>query len=437
MNKKETAYTIVKTLQDNDFETYLVGGCVRDTSMGISPKDWDIATKATAEDVMRIFKKTIPVGVQFGVVIVLLNNFEFEVATFRKDGDYSDGRRPDAVVFSEAKEDVKRRDFTINGLLFDTEKEKIIDFCDGIKDIKNKIIRTIGDPNARFNEDKLRMLRAIRFSVRLDFKIEKNTFDAICNLSDKINEVSPERINDELSKILILQKRADAIKLMQQCGLLNNILPEVAALDGVEQPPQFHPEGDCFEHTLLCLSSLDEPVSVELGWAALLHDIGKPPTMTISDRIRFNGHCEVGAKMANSILRKLHFSNDSRKKIVKSVRDHMKFKDVMNMRTNKLKRFIREENFAEELNLHKADCLASHGMIDNYTFCKEKIEEFGPELIKQPNLISGTDLISLGYTPGPKFKLMLTEIEDLMLDNTISTKEEALKHIKNNYPLMK
>lgn len=436
-NKKETAFNIVNKLKNNGFETYLVGGCVRDAHMDIEPKDWDIATKATAEQVMRLFKKTIPVGVQFGVVRVIENNFDFEVATFRQDGKYIDGRRPEDVIFSSAKEDVKRRDFTINGLLFDPDTNQTIDFCNGQKDIENKIIRTIGVAHERFTEDKLRMLRAIRFAVRLNFLIEEKTFNAISDLADKITEVSPERINEELTKILILPARAKGIKLMKKCGLLKHLLPSVAALDGVEQPPQFHPEGDCFKHTVLCLESLIEPVSPELAWSALLHDIGKPPTMTITDRIRFNGHCEVGAKMADKILRDLHFSNDSRKKIVKSIKDHMKFKDVQNMRVNKLKRFIREDNFAEELNLHQADCMASHQMLDNYYFCKQKIEEFGPELIKQPNLISGADLISLGYKPGPLFKQMLTEIEDMMLENTITTKEEALAYIKKNFSINK
>lgn len=433
MEKKETALILVKKLLDKGFETYLVGGCVRDTAMGITPKDWDIATAATADEVMDIFEKTIPVGVQFGVVRVLKNGFDFEVATFRKDGDYTDGRRPTDVTFSSAKEDVKRRDFTINGLLFDTEKNEIIDFTDGLADIDNKIIRSIGCAKQRFTEDKLRMLRAIRFAIRLDFEIEKDTFEAICALSDQINQVSPERINDELTKILILPDRDKAVQLMHDTGLLTNILPAVAALDGVAQPPEFHPEGDCFVHTLLCLKNLLEPVSAELAWAALLHDIGKPPTMTIEDRIRFNGHCEIGAKMANKILRSLNFSNESRKKIVKYVKNHMRFKDVQQMRINKLKRFIREDTFLEELNLHRADCLASHGMIDNYTFCKAKMEEFGPELKKMPNLINGKDLISLGYKPGPAFSAMLTKVEDLMLENKISSKEEALKYVQKNF----
>ncbi|HEY5648456.1 MAG TPA: CCA tRNA nucleotidyltransferase, partial [Nitrospiria bacterium] len=333
---REKAVSIVKTLRKAGYEAYWAGGSVRDLVMGNEPDDYDIATSAPPDAVMKLFKQTIPVGVSFGVVRVRLDEDEFEVAAFRSDGRYIDGRHPETVTFSDAREDAKRRDFTINGMFYDPEEEKVIDYVEGQADIKKGVIRAIGDAGKRFEEDRLRMIRAVRFSARFGFPIEPETEKALRGLSDKIPSISGERIRDELEKMLCGANPAQAFRLLHKTGILKVILPEVVAMDGVEQPPQFHPEGDVLTHTFLLLENLREP-SFELALAALLHDIGKPPTFTVSDRIRFNNHCEVGEKMTLAVCRRLRLSNEQTRVVAELVRDHLRFKDVKQMRVSTLK----------------------------------------------------------------------------------------------------
>ncbi len=434
------AEKIVQTLQQKGYKAFFVGGCVRDAIMGTHPHEFDIATSAKPEEIKNFFPKTIPVGESFGVILVLMNGQKYEVATFRKEKDYKDGRRPSEVLYTnDEKEDVERRDFTINGLLYDPVKKELLDYVNGLRDIKKKIIRTIGDPFKRFEEDKLRMIRAVRFSARFDFPIEEKTFDAISTLAHKITEVSMERIRDELIKIITQKNPGKGLKLLKKTGLLKYILPEVAQMEGVAQPPEFHPEGDVFEHTCLVLDKLYEITngnySSELAIGALLHDVGKPPTYEEKDRIRFNGHDRIGAKMARDICKRLKFSKKQTERITQLVREHLKFKDVFHMRESTLRKFISIPYFEEHLTMHLADCLASHGMTDAYDFIKRKIKEYEEQdkEIKPKPLINGYDLIALGYKPGPLFSKILKSVEEQQLEGTIKTKEEALKYVLDNF----
>jgi len=431
MNKKAGAIEIIKKLRAKGFEALWAGGCVRDQILGHEALDYDIATNARPEEVMKLFPKTIPIGVQFGVVIVLLNNIQYEVATFRAESEYVDGRHPKEVHFCSAKVDALRRDFTINGMFFDPEKEEIIDYVGGQQDLKNKIIRAIGDPFQRFEEDKLRMLRAVRFSARFSYPFEEKTKKAILDLASKINVVSAERIHDELVKMLTGPNSGKALDLLRETTLLHEILPEIEETIGVEQPPQFHPEGDVYVHTRMLLEQLKNPTEV-LAFAALLHDVGKPPTFEVKDRIRFNRHEHVGARMAEKICRRLKFSNAKTSQIVECVENHMKFKDAPKMRESKLKRFLSRETFVTELELHRIDCLASHGSLEIYDFCLNKIEEFkkAKEDIQPKALVTGNDLIQMGEKPGPQFKTILTELYDMQLENKIKTKEEGLEQAR-------
>ena len=434
--KLENAKKIVNTLRKKGYEAYFVGGCVRDRVMKKVPKDYDIATDATARDVMKLFRKTIPVGVQFGVVVVVKGKIQYEVATFRKDGEYIDGRRPVKVHFSNAKEDVLRRDFTINGLLYDPAKRKTLDYVGGVKDIEKKVLRCIGDAEKRFKEDKLRMLRAVRFSARFGYIIEKKTFAAIKKHASKIHEVSTERIRDELSKIFTDKNAAQGMDLLVKSGLMKEVLPEVCKMQGVAQPPNFHPEGDVYVHTRL-MFELGKKMSATLAFAVLLHDVGKPDTYRVAERIRFDGHTWVWARMAGVIMKRLKFPNDIRKAVEIAIFNHLKFMDVKKMRVNKLKRFLKEPTFPMELDLHRLDCLASHGMLDNWHFCKRKLREYSrtKEALRPKPLVNGNDLIKLGYVPSPRFKEILTFVEDGQLENTIKTKRHALSLIKKHYPI--
>ena len=432
LKKREMATAIVKKLRRAGHEAYFVGGCVRDEVLQIVPKDYDVATSAKPQEVMRLFKKTIPVGVQFGVVLVLDRGELFEVATFRSDGEYIDSRRPKEVHFSSAKEDVLRRDFTINGLLYDPGAKKIMDYVDGLSDIQKKVVRTIGDPRKRFGEDKLRLIRAIRFACRFGFELDSKTFAAIKEFSGQINKVSQERIRDELIKIVTGKNVGRALDLMRDTGLLAQILPEVERMIGVEQPPEFHPEGDVYVHTKLLFEQLHNPSTV-LAYGALLHDVGKPDTFKVAERIRFDGHVEVGVELADKILRRLRFPNHQRKQIMTLVQTHMKFKDVRKMRENRLKRFLQSEVFPEELEMHRADCLASHGNLENWEFCKKKLQEYSKEEIRPKPLVTGHDLIRLGYKPGPLFKKILTAVEDAQLENKVKNKRAALALIKRKF----
>ncbi|GBD38841.1 CCA-adding enzyme [bacterium HR37] len=431
---------IVETLRGRGYKAFFVGGGVRDTVMGIPPKEYDITTSARPEEVMNLFKRTVPVGVSFGVVLVMENGFKFEVATMRRDESYSDGRHPDRVIYTEdEREDVKRRDFTINGMLYDPVTEEVIDYVGGMEDIERGIIRTIGNPYDRFNEDKLRMLRAVRFAARFNYKLEEETLRAIKDLAPLINQVSAERIRDEIIKILIQKNPGLGIRLLRETGLLKYILPEVDNLYGVPQPPEFHPEGDVFTHTCLVLDRLYEitegKVSPELALGGLLHDIGKPPTFSISDRIRFNGHDRVGADMARKICKRLRLSNKQTERITSLVREHLRFKDVFHMRESTLKRFIGLPYFEDHLTLHLADCLASHGSTEAYEFVKRKLKEFKEEEIKPKPILSGYDLIEMGYSPGPIFSKILSSLEEAQLEGLVSTKEEAKRFVLERFPL--
>jgi poly(A) polymerase len=433
----EHAIRIVETLRKAGFKAYFAGGCVRDQVMGHEPQDYDIATDARPETVMRFFPKTIPVGVSFGVVIVLEGPYQFEVATFRSDGQYLDGRHPVEVHFSSEEEDARRRDFTINGMFYDPLAGKIVDYVGGQADIKAGLIRCIGNPRERFSEDKLRLMRAVRFAAQFDYKIESKTYQALLDLAGQITIVSAERIRDELSKMLIGPRPAQGLRMLHQTGLLKIILPEVAAMEGVQQPPEFHPEGDVWVHTLLMLEKMVPASSFDFALGVLLHDVGKPPTFTVKDRIRFDNHCQVGANMSEEICTRLKLSRKQTEKVVELVREHLRFKDVRQMRESKLKRFLRGEHFSDHLELHRLDCLASHGDLSNWEFCKQKLEEIGPEEMRPEKLITGNDLIQMGYIPGPLFSQILTAVEDAQLEGRVKDREAALELIQRQFPLDK
>jgi poly(A) polymerase len=438
----DVARHLVTQLKNAGYKAFCVGGCTRDMLMNIPPREYDITTSATPEEVSNIFSHTIPVGVSFGVILVLIGHYRFEVATFRKDEGYSDSRHPDYVTYStDEEEDVLRRDFTINGMLYDPIGEEAIDYAGGMDDIRDGIIRTIGVPLDRFSEDKLRLMRAVRFASRYGFAIERDTYGALKELAPRINLVSAERIRDELVKIISQKNPGDGLKLLRETGLLRYILPEVDIMHGVEQPPEFHPEGDVFTHTCLVLDKIYENTgglaSPELAMGGLLHDVGKPPTFSVSDRIRFNGHDKLGADMSRVICRRLKFSNKQTELIYELVRDHLKFKDVFRMKKSTLKRFIGMLDFDEHMVLHLADCLASHGSTEAYDFVMKKFEELKDEEIKPEPLLGGRELIEMGYSPGPLFKEILNLVEEAQLEGEITSRSEALELVSRKYPIGK
>ena len=433
---KTKALKIVKTLSDAGFKAYWAGGCVRDMIMGLQPHDYDIATDARPDQVIKLFEKTVQVGASFGVIKVLYDSHEFEVATFRSDGIYIDGRHPEEVHFSQEKEDALRRDFTINGLFYDTSREKIIDYVNGRQDIKDGIIRTINDPKERFSEDRLRLIRSVRFAAKFGYQIEKETYQALKEMAMSISEVSAERIREEFIKMITGPNPAKCIQMLDEVGMLKVFLPEVVAMKGVRQPEEFHPEGDVWEHTLLMMKNMSKP-GIELAMGILLHDVGKPATFTITDRIRFNNHCEVGARMMVEIGERLRFSKKQIEHISELVLHHLRFKDVQKMRESTLKRFLRLPEFDDHLELHRLDCLASHKKLDNWEFCKEKLSELKPEEIKPKPLINGNDLIAMGYKTGPLFKRILTEVEDAHLEGSIKTHEDAKKFVQQKFLIEK
>lgn len=394
---------------------------------GVAPHDYDIATTATPDEVQQLFPTTIPVGAQFGVVIIVAEGRHFEVATFRCDEAYLDGRRPSAVRFGTPEEDAQRRDFTVNGLFYDPIVDTVIDFVAGRADIERKIIRCIGDPRQRFTEDKLRLLRCVRLASTLGFEIEAETFRAVRDMADEIHVVSAERIRDELIKILTRPHAGHGLELLDATGLLRVVLPEVAAMRGVEQPPEFHPEGDVFTHTKIMLDALPADPSVVLAFAVLLHDVGKPPTFERApDRIRFNEHDRIGAELAEQILRRLRFSNDTIEKVVLCVAEHMRLQFVKEMRPAKLKRILARDTFPEELELHRIDCASSHHNLENYDFLKQKAAELPAEALKPVPLLTGHDLLALGVTPGPLVGQILREAMDAQLEERLHSKEDAL-----------
>jgi poly(A) polymerase len=434
---EEAARRIAARLRESGHVAYFAGGCVRDLVRGLAPKDFDVATDAPPEVVQKIFPHTYAVGAKFGVIVVVENGTNFEVATFRSDDAYVNGRRPVAVHFSSPEEDAKRRDFTINGMFLDPVANEVIDFVGGRADIEARLVRAIGDPAQRFTEDRLRMLRAVRFATALDYKIDNQTWDALVANAVSINEISAERIREELVRVFLSPKRVRGWDLLDSSGLMRAILPEVDAMKGCLQPEQFHPEGDVFQHTRLMLSLLPEKVSGPLVCSVLFHDVAKPVTATVDEtgRIRFNEHDRIGAEMTEAIMGRLRFSRAEIDATVEMVRQHMVFKDVPKMRVAKLKRFMARPTFEDELELHRVDCASSHRMMDNYEFLLRKREEFANEPIIPPPLVRGDDLIALGLKPGPRFGEILEAAETRQLEGTLRNREEALEWLKREYPL--
>ncbi len=423
---RDEAAVVVRRLRETGHEAFLVGGCVRDLIRGVTPIDFDIVTSAFPEEVRSLFPRTIPVGARFGVIIVSERDARYEVATFRTEADYDDGRRPSRVAFATAEEDVRRRDFTVNGLLMDPETGRIIDHVEGRRDIERRLIRTIGDPEERFAEDHLRMLRAVRFAATLDFAIEEATFAAVRRQAAAIGRISAERIRDELGKILASGRARRGMELLAESGLLAEILPEVAALRGVGQPPVFHPEGDVWEHTLRMLRFLPAGADLRLAWGTLLHDIGKAETrFEDAAGVHFYGHDRRGEEIAAAILYRFRFSREETETVCTLVRDHMLFMNVREMRPNRLKRFLRMADFPLHLELHRLDCLGSHSFLDNYEFCRDQLKVYSEEELRPPPLLNGEDLIGMGYRPGPLFKEILGAIEDAQLGGEIATPGEA------------
>jgi poly(A) polymerase len=447
MNARGFAEQICRMLRAAGHQAYLVGGCVRDILLKREPADYDVATDATPDRVQQLFPHSLAVGAKFGVIVVLQDvpdesvagaPLQAEVATFRSDVGYSDGRHPDKVVFaSSAEEDVKRRDFSINALLLDPETNEILDFVGGRRDLSAGIIRAIGRATERFTEDKLRMVRAVRFAARFRYAIEASTFSAIVRLAPNIHEVSAERLRDELTKILTEGAARRGFELLDETRLLDELLPEVSRMKGVEQPPQFHPEGDVWTHTLMMIGGLPVGCSPTLAWGVLLHDVGKPPTFTPpsrpNDRIRFDEHPEVGVRIAEEICRRLRFSNDDTAQIMALVASHMRFKDVPQMKASTLKRFVRLDRFDEHLELHRLDCTSSHGHLENYDFVRRFLAETPPEQVRPPRLVTGDDLIAMGYKPGPPFHAILEAVEEAQLSGRVTTREAALRLIQAEF----
>jgi poly(A) polymerase len=435
---RDLANSVCDTLRRNRYQALLVGGCVRDLLLGREPADFDVTTDATPERVMSLFPESIGVGAQFGVVLVPRDGHKVEVATFRSDVGYSDGRHPDRVVYSTAaKEDVLRRDFTINGLLMRHDTGEVLDFVGGQADLKAGIVRAIGEPSQRFAEDKLRMLRAARFAARFRFTIEPATFAAVRRHATEIGQVSAERLRDELTKLLTEGAARRCFELLDDTGLLRQLLPEIAAMKGVEQPPQFHPEGDVWIHTRLMIEQLPAGCSPTLAWSVLLHDVGKPPTFKpvaeTGDRIRFDGHVDVGVRMAEDICRRLRFSNEEMEQILALVANHMRFKDVEQMRASTLKRFVRLPLFDEHLELHRLDCLSSHRQLQSYEFVRRFLADTPPEQVHPPRLLTGDDLKRLGYAPGPLFSEILHSLEDAQLEGHVQDREAALEFVYRRF----
>lgn len=432
MSARASAIFLARQLRAAGHEAYFAGGCVRDKLLGLEPKDYDIATSAPPQEVLRLFPGSNEVGAHFGVVIVKHDNHPIEIATFRTDGSYKDGRRPESVEFSTAEKDAQRRDFTINGLFEDPESGEIIDYVDGLTDLHTRTLRAIGDPSSRFDEDALRLLRAVRFSTSLEFPIEEETLNAIRHHAQSITRISPERIRDELSRILTSPHRRRGVEQLVEYGLMAHIIPEFLCLIGCEQPPEWHPEGDVYVHTLIMLEMLEADAPLELCLAVLLHDIAKPPTRTIDEdtgRIRFNGHDALGAEMAADILTRLKYPNAVIHAVIPMVARHMQFMNVQKMRVAKLKRFMAEPTFSMEMELHRVDCASSNGFTDNYEFLHAKESEFASQPLIPPRLVTGKDLIERGLHPGPQIGHFLESIETEQLEGRILQREEALLYL--------
>lgn len=436
---KENALEIIKKLTHAGHVALLAGGCVRDMLLGREPKDYDVASSATPDEVVRLFPGAKTVGAHFGVVVVPAGGNGFiEVATFRSDGSYSDGRRPDSVIFSTPEMDAERRDFTVNGLFYDPLAGRVIDYVGGEKDLRAGLLRAIGVAAQRFNEDRLRLMRAVRFATVLGFEIEQATWRSLCDQAPQITSVSIERIRDEFIKIMLHENRVRGFDLLVESGLMSHILPEILVLQGCEQPPQFHPEGDVFVHTRLMLGKLPQKVSLPLVMSVLLHDIAKPATQTRdaeSGRIRFNGHDKLGAEMTDKIMRRMKFPNDVIDPTVVAVEHHMMWMEVKRMRTATLRRFLSRPSIEDELALHKVDCLGSNGRLDNYDYVIAKREEFSRVPLVPPKLLSGQDLIELGWHSGPAMGRILNAIQTLQLEGVLTTRDEALAWVKEKAPV--
>jgi poly(A) polymerase len=433
VSAREKAISIVRRLRQEGYEAYLAGGCVRDMLLKKLPQDYDIATNAKPEDIRRFFPKTIPVGEQFGVILVLVDDEPFEVASFRHDGPYLDGRRPSHVRYGSLEEDVFRRDFTINGMVYDPVEDRVIDLVEGQKDLERRSIRAIGNAHQRFKEDRLRMIRAVRFAAGLKFDIEPSTFDAIKQLAATITQISWERIGEEVTRILTEGGARRGFELLDETGLLAVLLPEVAVMKGTGQSPDYHPEGDVFAHTLLLLSHLDAP-SETLAYGCLLHDVAKPVCLRQeADRITFYGHTEKGAEMAEEILKRLKRARAVSERVSYLVRNHLRHVQAPQMRLSTLKRFLREEGIEELLELARIDALSSNGDLQYYRFCKERLGELREEEIRPAPLVRGDDLIALGLTPGPIFADILRQVEDAQLGGEFTSREQALAWVQRHY----
>jgi len=432
------AREIIHRLRESGHEAYFVGGCVRDFILNQTSSDYDIVTSARPEEVIKLFPRTVAIGAKFGVVAVIIDNHPFEVATFRSDDVYEDGRHPSRIHYSTAREDVFRRDFTINGLLMDPDTGDIIDYVNGRFDIDNKIVRTIGNPEKRFREDYLRLLRAVRFAANLHFDLEPATQDAVKREASNIRHISVERIREELNKILTRGGARRGFELMMQTDILQNILPEICRLKGVEQPPRFHPEGDVWQHTLKMLELLpadgEREKNICLAWGTLLHDVGKALTRSEDEKgVHFYGHVQQGEIIADTIMQRLKFSRMQRETVVNLIRQHMVFMNVRKMRPGRLKRFLRMPDFDLHLELHRLDCLASHGMLDNYEFCREQLQILALDDLHPPRLLTGNDLIAMGFTPGKIIKDILLAVEEEQLEGRIQSAEQAINYVRNRW----
>lgn len=432
-DRRQAAERICATLARAGFRALLAGGCVRDVLLGRPPKDYDIVTDARPDQVAGLFERTVGVGAAFGVQLVVLPEGRFEVATFRRDGPYRDGRRPDSVTFCGEEEDARRRDFTINGMFLDPATGDLLDYVGGRADLGARIVRAIGDPAARFEEDHLRLLRAVRFAARLGYDIEPDTYEAMRIMAPRIRATSVERVRDELLLILTEDGTRRAFELLDETGLLREILPEVAAMKGVAQPPRFHPEGDVFTHTLMMFEHLERP-SPALALGALLHDVGKPGTMTVTDRIRFNEHDKLGAELATDLCRRLRMPNDVTDRAAWLVANHMRVAMLPRMRESKRKRFVRTDGFSELLELCRADCLASHGDTTTLDWVRDYIAGTPPEVMRPAPLITGDDLIAMGYRPGRLFSEILSTVEDLQLEGRLKTTAGARRFVRRIWP---
>lgn len=434
MSLRDTATEIARRLQTAGHAAYWVGGCVRDFLLEREPQDYDIATSAVPEQIEALFPRTIPVGKQFGVIIVLEGGHEFQVATFRAEADYVDGRHPTQVTFANAQADASRRDFTVNGLFYDPIAQKLHDWVGGEADLRAKLLRTIGPPDERFAEDHLRLLRALRFAAQLDFQIEPATFAAIQKNASKIQSVSAERVREELMKLFRPPHAARGLDLLRDSGLLEQVLPEIAAMIHCDQSPDYHPEGTVYNHVRMMLENLPSDASESLPWAALLHDVAKPVTASRDPQtgsIHFYGHEKIGAEMAETILQRLKFPRKQTDEIATSVLYHMQFKDVTGMRKSTLRRMILRETFPLEMELHKLDCLGSHRRLDHYEFMLEQARELERQPQIRPPLLTGEDLMTLGVKPGPQMGELLAEVREKQLSDELKTKDEAIEWVRN------